>query len=92
MKGTCKCILNNYYVNISRAIREPECTVDSGYNWSMCHESYSSCFFIKQYMDMNDSDIKPFKFRLVALVVVVSTTSIYSYSLHSHIMIRLYCE
>ena len=61
-------ILNDYYVNISRAIGEPDYMVDSDNidDIFMCHKSHRSVLFIKEYMAINHCDVESFKFRLVS--------------------------
>ena len=79
IKIKCRPILNDCYVNISRAIGEPDCMVNSGYNRSnicMCLENHSSGLFIKHG---HINDVELFKFRLVIKEAI--TTPI-----HTHII------
>ena len=71
-------ILNDYYVNISRAIGEPDYMVDSDNinDIFMCHKSHRSVLFIKEYMAINYCDVEPFKFRLVSKDAVLRVITI----------------
>ena len=71
-------ILNDYYVNISRAIGEPDYMVDSDNidDIFMCHKSHRSVLFIKEYMAINHCDVEPFKFRLVSKDAVLRVITI----------------
>ena len=68
-------ILNDYYVNISRAIGQPAYMVDSDNidDIFMCHKSHKSVLFIKEYMVINHSDVEPFKFILVSRDAVLKS-------------------